>query len=67
MAAYGLARSRSRLLGVVERFRYSRGNEPDALTATARTPCWAINLAAIDEYQQQSERKTEFNSLKTTK
>lgn len=35
-----------RLLGVVERFRYSRGNEPDALTATARTPCWAINLAA---------------------
>ena len=24
-----------RLLGVVERFRYSRGNEPEALTATA--------------------------------
>lgn len=35
-----------RLLGIVERFRYSSGDAPDALSATARTPCWAINLAA---------------------
>lgn len=35
-----------RLLGLVERFRYSSGDERDALTATARTPCWAINLTA---------------------
>ena len=35
-----------RLLALVERFLYSSGDEPDAPTATARTPCWAINLAA---------------------
>lgn len=35
-----------RLLSLVERFRYSSGDGPDGLTATARTPCWAINLAA---------------------
>jgi hypothetical protein len=34
-----------RLLTLVERFRYSRGDD-EALTATARSPCWAINLAA---------------------
>ena len=35
-----------RLLTLVDRFRYSSGDEGDALSATARTPCWAINLAA---------------------
>ncbi|QDK35913.1 hypothetical protein [Sphingomonas sp. IC081] len=35
-----------RLLHLVEQFRYSRGDERDPLSATARTPCWAINLAA---------------------
>lgn len=36
-----------RLLTLVDRFRYSSGDERDALSATARTPCWAINLAAV--------------------
>lgn len=36
-----------RLLALVERFRYSAGTSGDALTATAQTPCWAINLAAV--------------------
>lgn len=35
-----------RLLALVDRFRYSSGDERDALSATARTPCWAINLVA---------------------
>ena len=35
-----------RLLELVDGFRYSTGDEPDPLSATARTPCWAINLAA---------------------
>lgn len=35
-----------RLLALVDGFRYSTGDEPDPLSATARTPCWAINLAA---------------------
>lgn len=35
-----------RLLGLVDRFRYSTGVEASALSATARTPCWAINLVA---------------------
>ena len=35
-----------RLLGLVDRFRYSSGVQADALSATARTPCWAINLVA---------------------
>lgn len=35
-----------RLLGLVDRFRYSSGVETDTLSATARTPCWAINLVA---------------------
>ena len=35
-----------RLLGLVDRFRYSTGDARDALSATARTPCWAINLVA---------------------
>ena len=35
-----------RLLALIEGFRYSTGDEPDPLSATARTPCWAINLAA---------------------
>lgn len=35
-----------RLLALVVRFRYSQGDERDPLSATARTPCWAINLAA---------------------
>lgn len=36
----------SRLLALVDRFRYSSGDTADALSATARTPCWAVNLAA---------------------
>ena len=36
----------ARLLALTDRFRYSHGAGGDALTATARTPCWAINLAA---------------------
>jgi hypothetical protein len=36
-----------RLLTLVDRFRYSSGDIRDALSATARTPCWAINLAAL--------------------
>jgi hypothetical protein len=36
-----------RVLTLVDRFRYSTGDEPDALSATAQTPCWAINLAAV--------------------
>lgn len=36
-----------RLLALAERFRYSVGDIGDALAATARTPCWAINLAAL--------------------
>lgn len=35
-----------RVLGVVEKFCYSRTTGDDALSATAQTPCWAINLAA---------------------
>ncbi|HKT76999.1 MAG TPA: hypothetical protein VJQ78_09725 [Sphingobium sp.] len=35
-----------RLLALVERFRMSHGLDDDTLSATARTPCWAINLAA---------------------
>lgn len=35
-----------RLISLIDRFRYSRGDEPDALSATARTPCWALNLVA---------------------
>lgn len=35
-----------RLLALIDRFRYSSGDDGDALSATARTPCWAINLAA---------------------
>jgi hypothetical protein len=35
-----------RLLALVARFRYSSGEVEDLLSATARTPCWAINLAA---------------------
>jgi hypothetical protein len=35
-----------RLLALVDGFRYSTGDDPDPLSATARTPCWAINLAA---------------------
>ena len=35
-----------RLIALIDRFRYSRGDERDALSATARTPCWALNLAA---------------------
>lgn len=35
-----------RMLALIEGFRYSTGDEPDPLSATARTPCWAINLAA---------------------
>lgn len=37
------------LLMLVERFRYSRdesGDSEDRLSATALTPCWALNLAA---------------------
>jgi hypothetical protein len=29
-----------RLLELVDGFRYSTGDEPDPLSATARTPCW---------------------------
>lgn len=36
-----------RVAAIIERFRYSHGDECDALSATARTPCWAINLAAV--------------------
>jgi hypothetical protein len=36
----------ARLLALTDRFRYSSGAEGEALSATARTPCWAINLAA---------------------
>lgn len=36
-----------RLLALVERFRTSHGLDDDALSATARTPCWAVNLAAV--------------------
>lgn len=35
-----------RLAATVERFRYSTGSNGDVLSATALTPCWAINLAA---------------------
>lgn len=35
-----------RLVALIDRFRYSSGEDGDALSATARTPCWAINLAA---------------------
>jgi len=35
-----------RLLALINRFRYSSGDDGDTLSATARTPCWAINLAA---------------------
>ena len=35
-----------RLCTLITRFRYSSGADAEALTATARTPCWAINLAA---------------------
>lgn len=35
-----------RLLALVSPFRYSIGDVRDALSATARTLCWAINLAA---------------------
>lgn len=35
-----------RLIALIDRFRYSRGDERDALSATARTPCWALNLTA---------------------
>ena len=35
-----------RLLALVDGLRYSTGDDPDPLSATARTPCWAINLAA---------------------
>jgi hypothetical protein len=46
-----------RLLALVEPLRYSRGeaaDTQDALSATALTPCWAINLAA-------TARSTAFN------
>ena len=36
-----------RLLALIDRFRYSAGNDSDGLSATARTPCWVINLAAV--------------------
>lgn len=36
-----------RLLWVISQHRYSLEDQSDALTATARTPCWAINLAAV--------------------
>ncbi|MEO0031262.1 MAG: hypothetical protein RIS94_1020 [Pseudomonadota bacterium] len=36
-----------RLLALAERFRTSTGDVGDALAATAFTPCWAINLAAL--------------------
>ncbi len=35
-----------RLLALVDGFRYSTGDDANPLSATARTPCWAINLAA---------------------
>jgi hypothetical protein len=35
-----------RLVALIDRFSYSSGDDGDALSATARTPCWAINLAA---------------------
>ncbi|MDF8333664.1 hypothetical protein [Novosphingobium cyanobacteriorum] len=35
-----------RVLQVVERLRYSSVDGSDALTATAHTPCWAVNLLA---------------------
>jgi hypothetical protein len=34
------------LLMLVECFRYSHGENEDRLSATALTPCWALNLAA---------------------
>lgn len=36
-----------RLLALIDRFRYSTGDDSNGLSATARTPCWAINLAAV--------------------
>lgn len=36
-----------RLIGLFERLLYSTGNERDALSATARTPCWALNVVAL--------------------
>lgn len=36
-----------RLLALVEQFRFSLGDERDTVAGTARTPCWAINLAAV--------------------
>lgn len=36
-----------RLLALVDSFRYSRDTGEDPLSATAQTPCWAINLAAL--------------------
>lgn len=35
-----------RLLALVGSFRYSRDTSEDPLSATAQSPCWAINLAA---------------------
>ena len=35
-----------RLLALVDNFRYSRDTGEDPLSATARSPCWAVNLAA---------------------
>lgn len=35
-----------RLRALIERFRYSTGDAVDALSATAQTPCWALNLVA---------------------
>jgi hypothetical protein len=36
-----------RLLALIDRFRFSTGDDSNVLSATARTPCWAINLAAV--------------------
>lgn len=54
-----------RLLGLVDRFRYSSGDQPDALSATARTPCWAINLVATAHGNafRLSERSLPFPGL----
>lgn len=38
-----------RLCAIVDRLRYSEGNEEDALSATASTPCWALNLLAVTQ------------------
>lgn len=38
-----------RLSAVVDRLRYSDGREEDTLSATASTPCWALNLLALTQ------------------